>query len=110
VGQLATNVFSGFDAGIFRAEFHCSRDALGHAGSVAEDYIKTARSKGLKERRVLLLHALRNASLPIITVAGWSLARLLGGTIIIEKIFLVPGMGTLLIDAIPTLKLRRDIQ
>lgn len=65
-----------------------------------EDYIKTARSKGLKERRVLLLHALRNASLPIITVAGWSLARLLGGTIIIEKIFLVPGMGTLLIDAI----------
>ncbi len=65
-----------------------------------EDYIKTARSKGLKERRILMLHALRNASLPIITVAGWSLARLLGGTIIIEKIFLVPGMGTLLIDAI----------
>jgi peptide/nickel transport system permease protein len=65
-----------------------------------EDYIKTARSKGLKEGRILLLHALRNASLPIITVAGWSLARLLGGTIIIEKIFLVPGMGTLLIDAI----------
>lgn len=65
-----------------------------------EDYIKTARSKGLKEGRVLMFHALRNASLPIITVAGWSLARLLGGTIIIEKIFLVPGMGTLLIDAI----------
>ncbi len=60
----------------------------------------TARSKGLREGRVLMLHALRNASLPIITVAGWSLARLLGGTIIIEKIFLVPGMGTLLIDAI----------
>ncbi|ETW94887.1 MAG: hypothetical protein ETSY1_32915 [Candidatus Entotheonella factor] len=65
-----------------------------------EDYIKTARSKGLREGRILMLHALRNASLPIITVAGWSLARLLGGTIIIEKIFLVPGMGTLLIDAI----------
>ncbi len=65
-----------------------------------EDYIKTARSKGLKEQRVILLHALRNAALPIITVAGWSLARLLGGTIIIEKIFLVPGMGTLLLDAI----------
>ena len=65
-----------------------------------EDYIKTARSKGLKEQRVVLLHALRNASLPILTVSGWSLARLLGGTIIIEKIFLVPGMGTLLLDAI----------
>ena len=65
-----------------------------------EDYITTARSKGLKEWRIILLHALRNASLPIITVAGWSLARLLGGTIIIEKIFLVPGMGTLLLEAI----------
>ncbi len=65
-----------------------------------EDYIKTARSKGLRERRIILFHALRNASLPIITVSGWSLARLLGGTIIIEKIFLVPGMGTLLLDAI----------
>src|SRR5215468_596528 len=65
-----------------------------------EDYIRTARSKGLMERRVILLHALKNAALPIITVSAWSLARLLGGTIIIEKIFLVPGMGTLLLDAI----------
>jgi peptide/nickel transport system permease protein len=65
-----------------------------------EDYIRTARAKGLREPRVVLLHALRNAFLPIITVSGWSLARLLGGTIIIERIFLVPGMGTLLLDAI----------
>ena len=65
-----------------------------------EDYIRTARAKGLREPRVILLHALRNAFLPIITVSGWSLARLLGGTIIIERIFLVPGMGTLLLDAI----------
>lgn len=65
-----------------------------------EDYIRTARAKGLRESRVVLLHALRNAFLPIITVSGWSLARLLGGTIIIERIFLVPGMGTLLLDAI----------
>jgi peptide/nickel transport system permease protein len=65
-----------------------------------EDYITTARSKGLGERKVILVHALKNAFLPIITVSGWSLARLLGGTIIIEKIFLVPGMGTLLLDAI----------
>jgi peptide/nickel transport system permease protein len=67
---------------------------------VREDYVRTARSKGLQESRVVLLHALRNASLPIITVAAWSFARLLGGTIIIERIFLVPGMGTLLLDAI----------
>jgi peptide/nickel transport system permease protein len=65
-----------------------------------EDYIITARSKGLGERTVILVHALKNAFLPIVTVSGWSLARLLGGTIIIEKIFLVPGMGTLLLEAI----------
>jgi peptide/nickel transport system permease protein len=65
-----------------------------------EDYIRTARSKGVQEQRVVLVHALKNAALPIITVSAWSLARLLGGTIIIEKIFLVPGMGTLLLDAI----------
>ena len=65
-----------------------------------EDYIRTARAKGLTERRVILLHALKNAALPIITVSAWSLARLLGGTIIIEKIFLVPGMGMLLLEAI----------
>ena len=65
-----------------------------------EDYVRTARSKGLQEYRVVLLHALRNASLPIVTVVAWSFARLLGGTIIIERIFLVPGMGTLLLDAI----------
>ena len=65
-----------------------------------EDFIRTARSKGLMERRVILVHALKNAALPIITVSAWSLARLLGGTIIIEKIFLVPGMGTLLLEAI----------
>lgn len=65
-----------------------------------EDYITTARSKGLGEGTVILVHALKNAFLPIVTVSGWSLARLLGGTIIIEKIFLVPGMGTLLLEAI----------
>ncbi len=65
-----------------------------------EDYITTARSKGLGECMIVLVHALKNAFLPIGTVSGWSLARLLGGTIIIEKIFLVPSMGTLLLDAI----------
>ena len=65
-----------------------------------EDYIRTARAKGLREQRVLFLHGLKNAFLPIITVAGWSLGLLLGGTIIIEKIFVMPGMGTLLLESI----------
>lgn len=65
-----------------------------------EDYITTARAKGVGEMRLILHHGLKNAFLPILTVAGWSLARLLGGTVVVEKIFLVPGMGTLLLDAI----------
>ena len=65
-----------------------------------EDYIRTARSKGLRESSVVLLHALKNALLPVITVSGWAFGLLLGGTVIIERIFAVPGMGTLLLDSI----------
>ena len=65
-----------------------------------EDYIRTARSKGLREQKIIFLHALKNAFLPIITVSGWALGLLLGGTIIVERIFVVPGMGTMLIDSI----------
>jgi peptide/nickel transport system permease protein len=65
-----------------------------------DDYIRTARSKGLAEMQVVFLHALKNALLPIVTVSGWALGLLLGGTIIIEKIFVVPGMGALLLQAI----------
>ena len=65
-----------------------------------EDYIRTARAKGLRERTVIYVHALRNAMLPIVTVSGWSFGFLLGGTIIIERIFVIPGMGLLLLDAV----------
>ena len=65
-----------------------------------EDYIRTARSKGLVEWRVLTRHALKNALLPVITVSGYQFGRLLGGVIIIETVFTIPGMGAYLIDAI----------
>ena len=65
-----------------------------------EDYIRTARSKGLGEQLVILRHALKNALLPVVTVSGYEFGRLLAGTIVIENIFLVPGMGLLLIDSI----------
>jgi peptide/nickel transport system permease protein len=65
-----------------------------------EDYLRTARAKGLVERLVIGRHALKNALLPILTVSGYQFARLLGGVIIVESIFVVPGMGTLLIDSI----------
>ena len=64
-----------------------------------EDYIRTARSKGLAERVVISRHALKNALLPVVTVSGYELGRLLAGTVIIETIFTIPGMGRLLIEA-----------
>jgi ABC-type dipeptide/oligopeptide/nickel transport system permease component len=65
-----------------------------------EDYMTTARAKGLAPRTVVLKHGLRNALLPVITIAGLQLGGLLGGTIITEKVFARPGLGTLLIEGI----------
>ena len=65
-----------------------------------EDYVRTARSKGLRELTVIGRHALKNALLPVITVSGYQFGRLLGGVIIIESIFVVPGVGSFLIDSI----------
>jgi len=67
---------------------------------MGEDYLRTARAKGLIETLVIGRHALKNALLPVLTVSGYQFARLLGGVIIVESIFVVPGMGTLLIDSI----------
>ena len=69
-----------------------------------EDYIRTARSKGLAEKIVITRHALKNALLPVVTIAGYEFGRLLGGTVIIEVIFMVPGIGRLLVTSI----FRRD--
>jgi len=68
--------------------------------ALAEDYIRTARAKGLGPWRVLARHALRNALLPVITVAGLQLGALLAGAIITETIFAWPGLGRLTLDAI----------
>ena len=70
-----------------------------------EDYVRTARAKGLTERVVLFVHALRNATLPVVTLFGTSVAYLFGGTVIIETVFNIPGLGLLLIQAIE----RRDV-
>jgi peptide/nickel transport system permease protein len=65
-----------------------------------EDYLKTARAKGVMEIVVVGRHALKNALLPVVTVSGYQFGRLLGGVIIVESIFVVPGLGTMLIDSI----------
>jgi peptide/nickel transport system permease protein len=67
---------------------------------IHQDYIRTARAKGLSEALVIGKHALRNALIPIITLLGLSLPFLLGGAVIVETVFSWPGMGKLTIDAI----------
>jgi ABC-type dipeptide/oligopeptide/nickel transport system permease component len=67
---------------------------------LGEDYVRTARAKGLPEGRVLLVHALRNALLPVITVAGLQFGSLLSGAIVIEHVFARPGLGSTLLEAI----------
>jgi peptide/nickel transport system permease protein len=65
-----------------------------------QDYIRTARAKGHRERAVILGHAFKNALIPVVTVVGQQFSVLLGGTVIVEFIFLQPGVGSLLLDAV----------
>jgi len=65
-----------------------------------EDFIRTARAKGLGEPRVLILHSLKNASVPIVTTIGTGIALLIGGVVVTESVFAVPGIGRLTIDAV----------
>jgi peptide/nickel transport system permease protein len=67
---------------------------------VRQDYVQTARAKGLAERVVVGKHALRNAMLPIVTILGLSLPGLIGGSVIVESIFAIPGMGQLMVQAV----------
>jgi peptide/nickel transport system permease protein len=71
---------------------------------LSQDYIRTARAKGLGEGPVLFLHALKNAAVPIVTVIGIGVAYLIGGAVVTESVFAIPGLGRLTIDAI----VRRD--
>ncbi|MDH3222294.1 MAG: ABC transporter permease, partial [Gemmatimonadota bacterium] len=65
-----------------------------------QDYVRTARSKGLSERRVLIHHAMRNAWLPVVTIIGLEFGFLLGGVVVVETVFSYPGIGRLLFAAI----------
>lgn len=67
---------------------------------LGEDYIRTARAKGQTETKVLIRHALRNAAVPVITVIGFALAILIGGVVVTESVFNIPGLGLLTVDAV----------
>jgi peptide/nickel transport system permease protein len=69
-----------------------------------QDYIRTARAKGIGQQGILFVHALKNASVPIVTVIGIGIALLIGGAVVTESVFAIPGLGRLTVDAI----LRRD--
>jgi peptide/nickel transport system permease protein len=71
---------------------------------LAQDYIRTAQAKGLGNERVLIGHALKNAAVPIVTIIGIGVALLIGGVVVTETVFAIPGLGRLTVDAI----LRRD--
>ena len=64
------------------------------------DYIKTARAKGLREKTVIYIHAFRNALIPVVTITTWWIIGLFGGSIVIESVFLWPGLGKMLIDGL----------
>ena len=70
-----------------------------------EDFIRTARAKGMTRTRSLWRHGLRNAAIPVLTILGLQLAALLGGTVVIESVFVLPGLGSMLLQAIT----RRDL-
>jgi peptide/nickel transport system permease protein len=71
-----------------------------------QDYIRTAWSKGLKERGVIIKHALKNGLIPVFTLAGLQLSTIIGGSVLIETVFNIPGMGRLAVDSV----LNRDYQ
>jgi peptide/nickel transport system permease protein len=72
--------------------------------TLSQDYVRTARAKGVSNRRILFRHALKNAAVPIVTVIGSGVALLISGTVVTETVFAIPGLGRLTVDAI----LRRD--
>jgi peptide/nickel transport system permease protein len=97
LGQLffpALTLGLSFSASVMRMTRSAVLEVLG------EDYIRTARSKGLQERTVMIRHALRNALIPVVTLIGIEMGYLLGGTVIIEQIFALPGLGRLALNAI----------
>lgn len=70
------------------------------AEALTEDYVRTARAKGISELRVVLRHALANAAVPIVTVIGIGIATMIGGVVVTETVFAIPGLGQLTVDAV----------
>jgi peptide/nickel transport system permease protein len=114
--QLRLFPVAGFGTGLIDTIWHLFLPALTIALSIApvlvralrasilealsSDYVRTARAKGLHDQAVVIRHVLRNALIPATTLLGLSIGGLMGGTVILEKVFALPGAGALLIDSI----------
>jgi peptide/nickel transport system permease protein len=99
-GTLRHLVLPALSLGLFGAGVIARQTRSSLLEALGQDFVRTARSKGLSERVVVLKHALRNALVPVVTVLGDQFGRMLGGAILTETVFAWPGMGRYLVDAI----------
>ncbi|MFO7941340.1 MAG: ABC transporter permease [Bacillota bacterium] len=100
IGGLRTMIMPALTLGTSTAAILARMTRSNMLEVLGEDYIRTARAKGLAERVVVYKHALRNALIPVVTLIGLSIGTLLGGAVITEQVFAWPGIGTLLINGI----------
>jgi peptide/nickel transport system permease protein/oligopeptide transport system permease protein len=99
-GSLAHLVLPAVSLGLFGAGVIARQTRSAMLETLGEDFVRTARSKGLPERGVVYKHALKNALMPVVTVLGDQFGRMLGGAILTETVFSWPGMGRYLVEAI----------
>jgi len=99
-GSLKSLCLPAFALGVVRASILTRVTRSSVLDVLQEDYVRTARAKGLRERTVLYVHALRNALIPVLTILGLQMGQLLAGAIIIENVFYLPGLGRLVFQAI----------
>jgi peptide/nickel transport system permease protein len=99
-GSLKALLLPAFALGVIRASILTRLTRSSMLEVLNEDYIRTARAKGLRERTVIYVHALKNALIPVLTILGLQLGQLLAGAIIIENVYYLPGMGRLVFQAI----------
>ncbi len=99
-GSLRHMILPAFSLGLFDAGVIARQSRAGLLEVLEQDYIRTARAKGLAERLVVVRHAFKNAVIPVVTVIGMQFGRMLGGAVLVESVFSLPGIGRLLIVAI----------
>jgi len=99
-GSLKALLLPAFALGVIRASILTRLTRSSMLEVLSEDYVRTARAKGLHERTVVYVHALRNALIPVLTIMGLQLGQLLAGAIIIENVYFLPGLGRLVFTSI----------